>query len=127
MSISPLQILVVEDNSNSREIICEMLAALGHSARSATSAEDAVEILQTRKFDVLLADINLPGISGIDLAEKVVKDMPGIKVIFASGYGYLVNDKTDFDFVLLPKPYGLAQLKHALSSVFPENTPRPLG
>jgi CheY-like chemotaxis protein len=125
--MSPLQILVVEDNPHSREIICEMLAVLGHSASSVTSAEDAVEILQDRKFDVLLADINLPGMSGIDLAEKAVKDMPGLKVIFASGYGYLVTDKTDFNFMLLPKPYGMPQLRHALSSVFPDNAPPSIG
>lgn len=95
-----------------------MLIALGHQTHSAASAEEALEILKNGKFDVLIADINLPGMSGIDLAETAVKGRSDIKVIFASGYGYLVADKTDFDFVLLPKPYGFPQLKHALSAVF---------
>jgi two-component SAPR family response regulator len=94
-----------------------MLELLGHAAHCVRTAEEAIEPLNSGKFEILLADINLPGMSGIDLAELAVKTVPGIKIIFCSGYGYLVTDKTDFDFVLLPKPYGLEQLKHALQSV----------
>lgn len=115
MTTPQFQILVVEDDKISRDLICEMLELLGHAAHGVPTAEEAVELLGSgRRFNVLLADINLPGMSGIALAEIAVKSMPSIKVIFASGFGYLVTDKTDFDFMLLPKPYGFEQLKHAL-------------
>jgi CheY-like chemotaxis protein len=117
MTTSPLQILVVEDNQNTLETLCEMLSIIGHLAHGVASAEEAIDILNSRTFDALLADINLPGMSGIQLAEIAVETTPDIKVIFASGFGYLVADKTDFDFVLLPKPYGLMQLKHAVESI----------
>lgn len=100
-------------------MLCEMLCLLQHDAYPAASAEDAVELLESRKFDLLLADINLPGMSGIDLAKIAVRHTPGIKIIFASGFGYLVADKTEFEFMLLPKPYGLAQLQHSLETAFP--------
>jgi two-component SAPR family response regulator len=80
------------------------------------TAEEAIEPLKSGKYDLLIADINLPGMSGIALAEMAVKIVPGMKIIFASGYGYLVTDKTDFNFTLLPKPFDLAQLKHAIDS-----------
>lgn len=115
MTPPQFQILVVEDDNNSRALICQMLELLGHAAHGVSTAEEAVEFLNSGKhIHVLLADINLPGMSGIALAEIAVKSMPSIKIIFASGFGYLVTDKTDFDFMLLPKPYGFEQLKHAL-------------
>ncbi|WP_161603789.1 response regulator [Noviherbaspirillum massiliense] len=112
-----LKILVVEDNARFRDLLCEMLSILGHAAIAAGSAEDCLELMRSQHIDVLLADINLPGMSGIELAGIAVKAIPGIRIIFASGYGYLVADKTDFDFILLPKPYGLSQLKEALEQI----------
>jgi DNA-binding NtrC family response regulator len=87
---------------------------LGHSAHCVATAEEALEPLAAKQFNVLIADINLPGMSGTALAEQAVKIIPDMKVIFASGYGYLVADKTDFEFTLLPKPFDLTQLKHAI-------------
>lgn len=114
---TPLQALVVEDSPNSRELLCEMLAALGHEAHQAATAEEGIELIKNKRFDVLFADINLPGMSGIELARTATKIAPGIKIVFASGYGFLVTDKTDFHFFLLPKPYGLDQLSHTLDLV----------
>jgi CheY-like chemotaxis protein len=117
MPTSPLQILVVEDHESSRDLLCEMLKMLEHGVHCVPTAEEAIEPLKSGQFNVLLADINLPGISGISLAEMAVKIVPGLKIIFASGYGYLVTDKTDFQFTLLPKPFDLAQLRHALKAL----------
>jgi CheY-like chemotaxis protein len=115
MPTSPLQILAVEDHQHSRDLLCEMLSILGHEVHCVESAEEAVGPLQTQKIDVLIADINLPGMSGTDLAALAVKQDPNIRIIFASGYGYLVADKVDFHFTLLPKPFDLSQLEHALN------------
>lgn len=114
MTPTQLHVLVVEDNESARELVCEMLLVLGHEPSGASSAEEALEIMKNKAFDVLLADINLPGMSGIALAEKIVSEVPNIHVIFASGFGYLVADKTNFKFTLLPKPYGMDQLRLAL-------------
>jgi two-component SAPR family response regulator len=95
-----------------------MLSMLGHKVRCVGSAEEAVEPLKQHKIDVLIADINLPGMSGTDLAAFAVERDPKMKIIFASGYGYLVADKVDFHFTLLPKPFDLAQLEHALNDVY---------
>lgn len=119
-SNSSLHILVVEDDENTQEMLCRMLALLGHHPHCVSSAEEAEEPLRDRHFDILFADIQLPGMSGIDFAEIAVKTTPGIKVIFASGFNYLVTDKTSFQFTLLPKPYGLDQLQNAIEAVYPQ-------
>lgn len=113
----PVRVLVVEDSPNSRALLCEMLAVLGYKAHTASSAEEGIALLKTDRFDVLLTDINLPGLSGIDLAKTAVTIVPGIKIVFVSGYGFLISDKSDFDFFLLPKPFGLDQLRYALNHV----------
>jgi CheY-like chemotaxis protein len=115
MPTSSLRILAVEDHQHSRELLCEMLSILGHEVHCVASGEEAVLPLKTLDIDVLIADINLPGMSGTDLAAVAVQQDPKIKIIFASGYGYLVADKVDFHFTLLPKPFDLSQLEHALS------------
>jgi CheY-like chemotaxis protein len=112
-----LHVLVVEDSPDSRDMLCEMLAILGHKALAAATAEEGVALLDSSRFDVLFADINLPDASGIDLAKTAVKIAPGIKIVFTSGYGFLVTDKTDFDFFLLPKPYGFDRLRYAIDQV----------
>jgi CheY-like chemotaxis protein len=112
------QLLVVEDNPDSRDLLCEMLAMLGYETQAAASAEEAMELLDKTPFDVLFVDINLPGMSGIELAKMAVNKAPDLKIIFASGYGFLVTDKTDFRFALLPKPYTLAQVQQAIKAVY---------
>jgi CheY-like chemotaxis protein len=117
MAKKAFQILVVEDNESARELLGEMLHVLGHDAFLVPNAEAAIACFNERRFDVLLSDISLPGMSGVVLAQQLTARAPELKVIFASGYGYLIADRMEFDFILLPKPYSLLQLEHALDVV----------
>lgn len=119
MSMPQLNVLVVEDNAESRSLVSEMLAMLGHKVLAVETGEAALAILPNHQFDILLADINLPGMSGVELAQAAVEIMPPLKVIFASGFGFLVvdNDRINFDFLLLSKPYSLMQLKDAMARI----------
>ncbi|HEV2609699.1 MAG TPA: response regulator [Noviherbaspirillum sp.] len=120
--VSSLRILVVEDNPESRDLLLEMIAIIGHDASAVDTAEDALITLQNEPFDVLLTDINLPRMSGLELAQNVVLVWPQVKIIFASGYGFLVidNDRINFQFSLLSKPYSLVQLEDALARIAAE-------
>lgn len=111
-------ILVVEDDVAARELLSEMLTILGYRSTCVATAEDAVAKLDaaTANYVVLLADIDLPGMSGIELASYTVAQRPSMRIIFATGFGFLVADKTDFEFALLPKPYDLNQLQHVVAS-----------
>jgi signal transduction histidine kinase/DNA-binding response OmpR family regulator len=107
-------VLVVEDMEDARLLACELIDFLGHETAGAASAEDALTLLAARRFDVLLTDIKLPGMSGNRLAEHVASRYPGIKIVFASGYGARLRISSDIDSTFLPKPYDLEQLKKAL-------------
>jgi YesN/AraC family two-component response regulator len=59
---------------------------LGHRAQGVSNAEDALNALAAAMFDVLLTDVNLPGMSGVNLVRKAVMDIPDLKIIFSSGW-----------------------------------------
>ncbi|WP_174770018.1 response regulator [Paraburkholderia hayleyella] len=65
------RILVVDDNAVNRKVLARQLSALGFTAMLAESASKALEALQQNHFDLLITDLRMPGISGIELAERV--------------------------------------------------------
>jgi PAS domain S-box-containing protein len=112
---SGLKILVVEDNPDSLQMVCELLDVLGHVARGTSSAEAALDFLPAEAFDVLLTDIGLPGKSGVELAREAVNACPSLRIIFSSGYGDVVDDT--LVALSLPKPYTLERLTDVLARV----------
>ncbi|MGV3654569.1 MAG: response regulator [Noviherbaspirillum sp.] len=112
-----LRILVVEDDEDARDMLCEMLSVLGHRVQAASSAEAALEALQADSTDILLTDINLPGMSGVELARKASEQLPNVKIIFSSGYGAPAGGGLPPGSASLPKPYGLERLREVLAGV----------
>ncbi|MDB5796619.1 MAG: hypothetical protein JWP36_521 [Paucimonas sp.] len=108
------RVLVVEDNLDAQQMVCELLSLLGYEPRGLGSGEAALEMLAGQSFDILFADFSLPGINGVELAKIAKQRHPGMKVIFASGYGEALQDLPGFPFILLPKPYDLTGLQKAL-------------
>jgi two-component system, NtrC family, response regulator AtoC len=79
------EILVVDDDPSNREAISLLLTSTGYQIQSAASGEEALELLQKNSFDVILTDLFLPGISGIDILKKVKEDAPSSSVILITG------------------------------------------
>ncbi|MES2102749.1 MAG: response regulator [Pseudomonadota bacterium] len=109
-----LRILVVEDNQNLNGMLCDMLELLGHAPQGAGDAEQALRLSEQHSFDVLLTDVSLPGISGIELARQLIVTQPKVQVVFASGYGAKMMQHIKFDSRVLPKPYDLEQIQQLL-------------
>jgi len=110
------KIVFVEDNEDSRIAVSKMLELIGYQVESFSSAEAAFTRMQTEMFNVLLTDVTLPGMSGIQLAIRVHAANADIRIIFASGNNDVFNDKVNFDFKLLPKPFTLDQLVECLET-----------
>lgn len=113
----PMNILVVEDNDDFRELLCEMLHMLGHFVASEASAEESLLAMQANKPDLVISDLTLPGMSGVELAKQIHADNPEIKIILSSGYGLPAGAQLDFKVGVLSKPYSLNQLIQAISQV----------
>jgi CheY-like chemotaxis protein len=113
-----MQVLLVEDNSEVSLITVEYLTELGHSTVAVAAAESALERLAERRFDAVLTDVSLPGMSGIDLAKQLSEQYPTLPVVIASGYG---SHKLEFglgahrpNVFFLSKPYDLPMLEKTL-------------
>ena len=87
LAISPMHVLVVDDEQATREVCAEVAAECGMKARTAASAEEALELLEESPVDILLTDLKLPHTSGIDLLKQVRGLYPQIAVIVLTQYG----------------------------------------
>ena len=104
-------ILVVEDEPALRELVQEILQKKGYTVLEAATGNTAFKVWQQHKenIDLLLTDMMMPeGLSGRELAEKVLEDKAGLKVIYTSGYsldvvspGFTLKEGLNF----LQKPY----------------------
>jgi len=85
-SRSPFRVLYIEDNALVREITCELLAGDLREVIAVGSAEEALVALKDNRFDIVVTDVSLPAMSGIDLARQVQRLTPAMPIILASGY-----------------------------------------
>jgi DNA-binding NtrC family response regulator len=121
-----MHVLLVEDSDEVSCITVEYLHELEHEVVAVSDAEHALAKIAALKFDVVITDVRLPGMSGIELARKLVKQHPQLPVIIASGYGaidmeILMGEKLH-NVLMLPKPYDLDDLRRTLNSA---TTPSP--
>jgi PAS domain S-box-containing protein len=114
------RILIVDDDPNIVQVIEQALTFKGYSTRSTTAGEEAVRIFHDEgEFDVVLTDLILPGISGIELLEIFKKQDPTCEVLVLTGFGS--NDKAvealkkgAYDY--LKKPTNIDELFIAVSN-----------
>ena len=78
------EILVVDDDDIIRDTLCELLSQ-DHACQTAATAEEALTRLKSQLFDVVLTDVSMPGLSGLELLNRVVQLYPGTPVIIVSG------------------------------------------
>jgi CheY-like chemotaxis protein len=86
LSASPLRLLYVEDNEDIREAIAALLEADDRVILACATAEEALVVLESQPVDVLITDISLPGMSGMELAKQALVRWPNLWVVFSSGY-----------------------------------------
>jgi putative nucleotidyltransferase with HDIG domain len=84
--VSPIQVLVVDDEADVRELVQTILTRAGHQADTAGDALEAQEILATKSYDVIISDILMPKLSGLDLLQNLQRTAPDLPVILITGY-----------------------------------------
>ncbi len=82
----PLEVLLVDDDAGARASARDMLIELGHNVTEAQGGEQALELLRTRQFDLLVADFAMPGMNGAELADAATRLMPDLPIVFVTGY-----------------------------------------
>ncbi|MGJ7492849.1 response regulator [Variovorax sp. ZT4R33] len=113
---SRLRILVVEDDPATLTSMVEMLELLGHWVAGVKSAEVARDRFIEGAFDVLLTDVGLPALSGLDLVD-ILQAQHKLRVIFATGQPRPSHPIPGT--VWLQKPFGVNDLQAALQGIEP--------
>lgn len=118
-----LRVLVVEDSEHVRYFACQLLNDLGCRVIEASSADQALELMQDNAVDLVFSDIVMPGMSGLDLAQQIRERHSGIPVLLASGYSskqFIPKDQREFP--ILRKPYKLETLAAGINHLMRERT-----
>lgn len=114
------RVLVVEDEEDSLSATIELFRLLKQQVTGVSSGEAALTKLGEQPFDILCTDINLPSLSGIDLAKQAKSSYPAMALVFATGYGNSARDEIGSDTEVLPKPFGLADIARMLARLAPK-------
>jgi DNA-binding NtrC family response regulator len=79
--------LVVDDEKTQRETLRTVLESWGHQVQEASSGQKAMELLEGNRIDVILTDLRMPGMTGLDLLKAAKEARPDIDVIVMTAYG----------------------------------------
>src|SRR5215469_2202147 len=94
-------ILVVDDEPIAREAMVRLLEGSGHRVLNTFSGSHALELLDKNpEIELLLSDVKMAGISGVELAEEARRRRPSLQIILTSGYE--MDRPTDFPFLQKP-------------------------
>jgi DNA-binding NtrC family response regulator len=110
------KILIVEDDETLRNVMQLQLKKLGYEAASAPNVERAMDVLQRFPQDLIITDLNLPGISGIELLKRIRSEYVGSAVIVMTAYGTIQSAVEAmrygaYDYITKPiEPYDLKAL-----------------
>jgi two-component system cell cycle response regulator CpdR len=111
------RILLAEDDDQMRFFLSRGLQRAGHIVDAVDDGEAAFELAKTIEFDLLLADVVMPGLDGIELARKVSDQQPGIRVMFITGFAAVVMHDESW---LSSRPRVLAKpfhLRHLIEEI----------
>jgi DNA-binding response OmpR family regulator len=113
-------VLVVDDEVVIADTLTAILGRNGMTAMTAYDGESALEIMRTIPPDLLLTDVAMPGMSGIDLAIATKQAIPGCKILLFSGQAVTVDLLADardagHDFTALEKPIHPTELLARIS------------
>jgi PAS domain S-box-containing protein len=116
------RILVVEDQAEVMGYTVDVLKKNGYRVESAATADEALALLKDPRveFDLLITDVVLPGMNGKQLADLLVQQKPGLKVLFMTGYpGELLNRRGMMlnDIDILSKPFTPSTLTIRVRSI----------
>lgn len=115
---SPLRVLVVDDDVQVRGTIVDMLTAQGASVQAAGLPGEALELAEqaSEPFHLLVADVILPQMTGLELARRLAAHWPELRVVYTSGYAnasIMTPDAVVPGAAFLTKPFMSSQLVSA--------------
>lgn len=113
-------ILVIDDEKGMREVLYDILVASGHKVEVAEDGEKGLAIFKGSKNDLVITDLAMMGLSGLDVAKAVKQIQPATKILLLTGWGVQLDDKKLQGAgvnLVISKPFTLSDLNKAVSDL----------
>ena len=116
---SEKNMLIIDDNEDVLKLLVEIVNAQGINVESASNGHDGLKLIKKNKYDLIMCDIKLPDIDGLELFQKVESDLSETSFIFMSGYAIdeenmeIINRSAGF----LKKPFTVDNVIEILNSI----------
>ncbi len=112
------RILITEDEESLRRFVARALRLDGHETHEAGDGAEGLEKLAEGPFDLLLSDIRMPVMDGIELAHATSARFPGVKILLMTGYAEQrerADDLASKIIDVVPKPFALPDIRKAVA------------
>jgi len=116
------RILIVEDDESVRAFTARAIAACGHAVDTAEDGDLGLSSIREAQggYDLVLSDIRMPAMDGIEMARRAAGDFPGLKILLMTGYAEQRERARELDGLVedvLTKPFSLADFRAAIRAV----------
>jgi DNA-binding NtrC family response regulator len=115
------RILVVDDQESMRVLLKDMLEVIGYEVVLADGGKQALAFIEASPFDLVLSDLNMPGMDGAVLLREIKARHAALPVVIITGYGTFHTEKRvmkEGADGYISKPCTLAKIDKTLSSIF---------
>lgn len=123
--MAPKQVLVVDDEQNSREGLSKILTKEGYEVYTAENGKKALMEAENHRFDLIITDLRMPEMDGIEVLEKLRKKNREIGVVIVTAYGEVNSYLKAMNlgaFEYLNKPIHLEELRRVISKALHESS-----
>jgi DNA-binding NtrC family response regulator len=118
---SPIRLLIVDDDDQLRQTLVRRFQKLGMDVADAASAEAVLPLLDKKRFDVALLDLHLPGMSGVELLERLKAAQPELEALMLTAHGSIdtaIQAMKHGAYDYLAKPFHLPELEIHIQKAF---------
>lgn len=127
------RILIAEDDASMRHFLARELERAGHQVTAVGDGLEALPHIAEADFDLLVADIVMPAMDGLELARRAERDQPGIRIIFITGFAAVAlnaRNQARPGTAVLSKPFHLRELVQEVERTLnaaPRHDHQPVG
>ena len=86
-----VRVLVIDDDADIRRLLCDILTSAGHLVADVSNGAEGIEIFKKEAFDLVLTDLEMPEMSGWEVARSIKNHNPDVTIVLITGWGETID------------------------------------